>query len=290
MLIKNNQKLILIIFLSRIYYMDSKFLIIILILVTLYLIINKRSNRDFFENVNDQMIPKIIIQTWKTKKIPEKYVDDYNSVKKYQKDYQFLFFDDNDIHEFLKTNYPEYYDTYNKLPIIIQKIDFFRYVAVYHYGGFYFDLDMTSFHPLDELLHYKSIFPVDQFVTPEKCESNFPHHDRLNEYCIHDMPFLLGQYAFGSRKKDPFVKALIDGIHNNIDNYIQIYNQIKILNNNEEPLDYVYKTTGPDYVTNVYMRYNDKKDVLILDWTDGQYFGKYAKHNYFGTWKNGQSG
>ena len=61
------------------------------------------------------------------------------------------FFDDDDIAEFLKTNYPEFKDTFNAFSHTIQKIDFFRYLAIYKYGGIYLDIDMeihTSLTPL----------------------------------------------------------------------------------------------------------------------------------------------
>ena len=91
---------------------------------------------------SQELIPKIIIQTWKTNVVPQRYIPLIDSVKKNNPDYEYMFFTDENIVDFFKTNYPEYYKTYLNLPIKIQRIDFFRYVAVYHYGGFYLDLDM----------------------------------------------------------------------------------------------------------------------------------------------------
>jgi mannosyltransferase OCH1-like enzyme len=152
----------------------------IVFILILYFINNflKKKNNIINEKFSNNTIPKIIIQTWKTKSIPEKYKKDVKSIKKYNKDYQFLFFNDDDIDYFLKKEYPEYYISYNKLPVKIQKIDYFRYIAIYHYGGFYFDLDMTGFSSLDELLNYDCIFPIDQIITPKKCNDR-----RLKKYC-----------------------------------------------------------------------------------------------------------
>jgi len=33
------------------------------------------------------------------------------------------------------------------------------------------------------------------------------------------------------------------------------------------------------------MEYKNKEDIHILEYPEAQYFGKYAKHNYIGTWK-----
>ena len=108
-----------------------------------------------------------------------------------------------------KKNYPKYYKSYNKLPIKIQKIDYFRYIAIYHYGGFYFDLDMRCLYPIDELLNYDCVFPVDQNITVQKC--NTPKFiPRFKKYCDIGMKILLGQYAFGAKKHNEFIKLLID--------------------------------------------------------------------------------
>lgn len=218
------------------------------------------------------MIPKIIIQTWKSNSIPTRYVKLIESIKTNNPDYNYLFFTDNDIETFLRMNYPEYYQTYLSLPIKIQKIDFFRYVAVYHYGGFYMDLDMSCLNSFDELLKYNCIFPVDEFISEYMCKM-----PRYKNICDKGQYFLLGQYAFAAAPKHPFIKSIIDIIHTNIGRYVK-----NVMYNND---DYVYKTTGPDFVSNVYLHYDDKKDIFILNNGKRQYFGDYAKHNYFGTWK-----
>jgi hypothetical protein len=48
----------------------------------------------------------------------------------------------------------------------------------------------------------------------------------------------------------------------------------------------VYASTGPDYVMNVYLDYKNKNEIHVLEYPESQYFGKYAKHDHFGTWKN----
>ena len=246
---------------------------IIIIFIIFYLLNNNfyiKSNEHF----SNQTIPKIIIQTWKSNDIPDKYKDYIASVKRYNPDFKYLFFTDDDIDKFIKLEYPNYYDTYLKLPVKIQKIDYFRYIAVYHYGGFYFDLDMNSTYPLDDLLNYDCIFPVDQNLQIYKKDKS-----RYKYYFEKNMNFMLGQYAFGAKPKDKFIKLLIDIINNNIDKYIDIYKD------HGDTLQYVYSSTGPDFVTDVYIEYKNKNDIHILHYPEAQYFGKYAKHNYIGTWK-----
>lgn len=250
--------------------------ILILIIFSIFYFLNQNLKYKIvtYENFQNNNIPKIIIQTWKTKNIPEKYKEDYNSIRKYNPDFQFLFFSDNDIIYFLENNYPKYYKSYKKLPLKIQKIDYFKYIAIYHYGGFYFDLDMVGLYPLNELLDYDSVFPVEQNIRKRNCNVN-----RFKKYCKIGLNFMLGQYAFGAKPQNDFIKLLIDTIHENIDLYIHNYKK------DGKTSQYVYSTTGSDFITSMYIDYNKKDDIHILEFDHSQYFGKYAKHKHYGVWK-----
>ena len=132
---------------------------------------------------------------------------------------------------------------------------------------------MTGLYPLDNLLKYDCVFPVDTILTPLKCSQS-----RFKKYCDKKYDFVLGQYAFGAKPKNDFIKALIDGIHENIDKYIEQFNT-------DKTLQFVYSSTGPDYVMDIYINYQNKNEINILEYPEPQYFGKYARHDYFGTWK-----
>jgi mannosyltransferase OCH1-like enzyme len=242
-------------------------LLIILFIILIWYLINKSYNKY-------QKIPKIIVQTWKSNKIPEQYIKLIENVKLNNPSYKYMFFTDENIDTFLKQNYPEYYNTYLKLPIKIQKIDFFRYIAIYHYGGFYLDLDMDVMKSFDDLLKYSCIFPIDEYIYINTHNGGI---ERYKSFYNNNQSFLLGQYAFAASPKHPFIKEIIERIHNNI------YNYIKNVDNKSH--DYIYKTTGPDFITEVYMTYKNKNNIKILDVGKRQYFGDYARHLYFGTWK-----
>ena len=235
-----------------------------------------------------EMIPKNIIQLWIDfdKKMdpsldyPSHYNESVLSIRKKNPEYNYMFFNQKKIEEFLQKEYPEYYQTYKLLPVNIQRVDFFRYVAVYHYGGFYFDLDITGLEPLDELLSLECVFPIDDFISEDMC-----HLKRYKDYCNKNMDYLLGQYAFAAKPGHAFIKLLVDTIHKNINKYIQRYHSKDYLNHEV----YVYETTGPDFVTNVYMNYMNKPNITIIEYHKRQYFGKYARHNYKGSWKKNKS-
>ena len=266
--------------------------ILIIILVFVFFLKNLNDSKEGLDTVVEkkksenvivegQQIPKIIIQTWKSTVIPLKYELLQKGLVEKNPDYEYLFFTDENIDAFLKKEYPEYYITFQKLPILIQKIDFFRYIAVYHYGGFYFDLDMECLEPLgDDLLKYRNVIPVDDKFAQSKKDIN---REWINDE--NGQQIMLGQYAFGAVQKSRFMKFLIDNIHENIDLIVNEFDS-KVKNNISNFEYYVYKSTGPDYVTKMYSNYFQKKEIFILDYKLRQYFGKYARHRYFGTWKN----
>lgn len=268
---------------NQIYILVFIILVIIIIFyIVNYNILDNSNLKEHFHQVNysenTSKIPKIIIQTWKDNDIPDKYKNLVASFRRFnpESEYKYLFFDDNAIDKFLRENYPEYYKTFLKLPVVIQKIDFFRYIAVYHYGGFYFDLDMECYKSLDSLLNYDAVFPIDTHIGGDLCLN-----PRFSEFCDLKRDIFLGQYAFGAKPKNEFIKLLIDNIHNNIDRIIKKYNSLK----NKKNLYFVYRTTGPDYVSYLYFDYKKKDSIKILEFNQAQFFGEYARHIFMGTWK-----
>lgn len=242
----------------------------------------KKVNKN--ESTAIETIPRIIIQVWVQKnggvpKIPENQVNYMNKFRKMNPTFEHLFFNGDDIDQFFKSNYMEYYDTYKRLPIFIQTLDFFRYLAIYHYGGFYFDMDIDPLKPLDnEILNHSAVFPVDEYASKLDCANN----PRMKSLCLVGQNFLLGQYAFGATAKHPFMKFVVDKIHSNLENYIRVSKQVS----DADSMHYfVYKTTGPDFITDCYVQYQNKDQLYILSNGKRQMFGNYAEHKYIGTWK-----
>ena len=232
-----------------------------------------------------ETIPRIIIQVWVQKDggkpmVPANQVQYMNKFRELNPSFEHMFFNGNDIEQFFKDNYMGYYDTYKRLPIFIQKLDFFRYLAIYHYGGFYFDMDVEPLKPLDDkVLNHSAVFPVDEYASALDCQN-----PRMKSYCLVGQNFLLGQYAFGTTAKHPFMKVLVDKIHQNLENYIKTAGRIN--QSDRGAVHYfVYKTTGPDFVTDCYVQYKKKEQLYILSTGKRQVFGDYAEHKYVGTWK-----
>jgi len=180
-----------------------------------------------------------------------------------------MFFNDNNILEFIKTYYPEYEETFNNFPHPIQRIDFFRCLAIYKYGGFYLDMDMEIHTSLTPLLDNEAVFPKEWQQNGDPI---------LQEQ---GMQLLLGNYAFGAIPNHPFIKQIIDNI------VTQRIPQDKIPNKKDKQIFY---TTGPVLVTQSlidYQKINTNKITLIEPTPKFKHaqFGNYGSHKMMGSWK-----
>jgi len=113
-------------------------------------------------------------------------------------DFDFLFFDDARVEQFIAADFPQYQSVFNSFRYPIQKYDFFRYLAVYRYGGFYFDTDVLLAATLNPLLTKSCVFSFEALTV-----SRFLRVDL-------GMDWIMGNYAFGAAPGHAFLKAVID--------------------------------------------------------------------------------
>ena len=238
-------------------------LVIVLILISLFYCQYRVS--ESFSNSNSKLN---IIQTWKNYQVPSKYKNLVLSVKKLNPYCNYTLFNDNDIEHFLKQKFPQYLSTFHKFPYTIQKIDFFRYLAIYYYGGVYLDLDIKLHQSIQDLNNTsKCVFPLE--------------FERSTDQILHQQGFqgLIGNYAFYAPKNHPFIKKIIDNI---------VSERIPIkMSECSDYRQYVYYTTGPVMVTQSYLDYSSKHEIDIIKPQPFQKssFGNYGKHVQMGTWK-----
>ena len=98
-------------------------------------------------------IPRRIFQTWKVRSpLPAAFELWSSTIKEHNKDYEYVIWDDADNKQFIAEHYPwfiEKYDCYSKE---IFRVDAVRYFELFHFGGFYLDLDVECLRPLDRYL------------------------------------------------------------------------------------------------------------------------------------------
>jgi mannosyltransferase OCH1-like enzyme len=99
------------------------------------------------------MIEKNIFQSWYTTSLHPLVQQKINNFKKLNKEYTYQLYTDNDMDKFVNEHFTgEIAECYNKLNIIVAKVDFWRYLVLYKYGGIYLDMDSSIEKPLNELI------------------------------------------------------------------------------------------------------------------------------------------
>lgn len=118
------------------------------------------------------MIPKIIMQTWKTHELPDKWKSSQLSIMKYMPDWEYILMTDEMNNEFIAKFFPDFLSYFNAFQYSIQRADAIRYAWLYINGGLYLDCDFELLAPLDELFIEESDPGHDLFVL---ASSNTPN-------------------------------------------------------------------------------------------------------------------
>jgi len=143
-------------------------------------------------------IPKRIIQTGKSRNLSLLEQAAVANLTSLNPGFDYVFFDDREVEAFVDREFPEYRPLYDGFPHRIQRFDFFRYLAVYRLGGFYFDLDVFLALGISELTASSCVFPFEELT--------------INAYLRtkYRMDWEIGNYAFGAAAGHPFLRAVID--------------------------------------------------------------------------------
>jgi len=105
-------------------------------------------NNKLFNIYTNMKYPKIIHQTYKDIHIPEDWKISQTMWKKMHPDYQYMFWTDLDIRNYIKINYPEFLELHDSYKYNIQRADMIRYFILYDFGGIYSDLDI---YPIENI-------------------------------------------------------------------------------------------------------------------------------------------
>jgi len=109
----------------------------------------------------DVKIPKNIMQTWKTKDVPEHWATSPKGIAKHMSSWKYTLMTDEDNRNFIEKHFPDFLPYYDNFEYGIQRADAIRYAWLYVNGGLYLDLDIQVIKPLDELfVEDKEIYVV----------------------------------------------------------------------------------------------------------------------------------
>src|SRR5215469_49423 len=142
-------------------------------------------------------IPKRIIQIGRNVDLPLRNRAAVTNIRLLNPDYDYLFFDNVQQREFVEREFPHYLKVFDSFKFVVQRCDFFRYLAIYRYGGFYFDPDVLLVSALTDLLDHGCVFPFEALTVSHFLRKNLR------------MDWQIGNYAFGSTPGHAFLKRII---------------------------------------------------------------------------------
>jgi inositol phosphorylceramide mannosyltransferase catalytic subunit len=225
-------------------------------------------------------IPSRIIQTARTRNLPMLAQAAKVTLTELNPGFEYLLFDDAAVDSFIAERFPQYRDVFELFPYRIQRFDFFRYLAVWELGGFYFDLDVFLVSGLDPLLQRSCVFPFEELGLYKFLR------DRYN------MDWAVGNYAFGAARHHPFLDAIIQ-------NCVRAQRDpawAKPMLNRTPPLQrtdyYVLNTTGPGLISRTLAENPDLAACVTVlfpeDVCESQgwnRFGEFGIHLMEGSWR-----
>lgn len=228
----------------------------------------------------NKKIPRRIIQTGKSLNLDMMEKVSSANVKLINPDFEYLYFTDKDVRDFVGRQFPQYKKMFNSFRFNIQKYDFFRYLAIYHFGGFYFDLDMLLCENLSSLLDHSCVFPFERIGINQYLPKTF------------NMRWDIGNYAFGAVPGHPFIGAIINNCEKAQGEPDWSQKMLKSIPWIFRKDAYVLCTTGPGLVTRTFAENKDlQSSVTILmpgsihnreNWNR---FGKYGIHVMLSSWR-----
>lgn len=123
--------------------------------------------------------PKHIWQTWRHRHPPTLLKRCMRSFRILNPDWEFHFFTDDDIHDFIDTKFPALAEVIARYPGGVYLADIWRCLALYRHGGVYADVDVECVRPLEELIgaiHEHDFAPAGTEVILSR---DHPVHERL---------------------------------------------------------------------------------------------------------------
>ena len=224
-------------------------------------------------------IPARIIQTGKERDLPLKQRAFSTNLRLLNPGYEWCFFSDDEVERFVDAEFPQYRPTFDAFAFPIQRYDFFRYLAVYRLGGFYFDLDVLLARPLESLRAHECVFPFEGLTFSRLIRA-------------HGIDWEIGNFAFGATPHHPFLKAVIE-------NCVTAQNDrgwVRAMMRGVPPLsrpDYqVLVTTGPGLLSRTFAENPQlASSVTVLfpddvsDTSAWNRFGDFGVHLMEGSWR-----
>jgi mannosyltransferase OCH1-like enzyme len=210
------------------------------------------------------VIKKVIHQTWSDTRLPQQLGEFHLRVREMNPDCEVRLWTDRDIDAFVRTEFREQYSMWRCYAMQIERVDAWRYMALYRLGGMYLDLDMEPCQPFAPLFDHDHDLvlalehPVDSRAAGR--------------------PQTIAQAVMLAAPENPFLGRVIDRLR-------------AFAGRKDRPLG----TTGPTFLTAVYDEAEPPEGLLLgheafFPVCFGERFkrearGTFAVHRMAGTWR-----
>jgi inositol phosphorylceramide mannosyltransferase catalytic subunit len=226
-------------------------------------------------------IPARIIQTARSSNLPLLASAAAANLRCLNPSFEYRFFDNNKVIDFIDNEFPEYREVFDSFPVPIQKYDFFRYLAVFRLGGFYFDTDVFFATGLNELLTHRCVFPFEELTLSRYLRRQYK------------MDWEIGNYGFGAVAGHPFLDAVIQNCIRAQQDPRWVKPMMQGIPRLFQAEFCVLNTTGPGLVSRTLAENPDLAgDVTILfpedvcDARTWHQFGNFGVHAQEGSWRS----
>lgn len=185
--------------------------------------LNNGGKREFIRDVPyGNFLPRHIHQTYRARPWPAQIEENVETLKRLNPLWQYNFYDDDDVATFIDEEYGrEVLDSYLRIDPSYgaARADLFRYLLIYKCGGVYLDIKSTATRPLDAVLK-----PDDAYILAHWDYTSGSRHQTWGQ---HKELIQFGQKEFqqwhiAARAGHPFLKAVIEQVLSNIDNYVPV--------------------------------------------------------------------
>jgi hypothetical protein len=225
-------------------------------------------------------IPRRIIQTGKSADLPLLSKAAVANVRLLNPDFEYMFFDDQRVEKFIDERFPEYRSVFHGFRFPISRYDFFRYLAVYHFGGFYLDLDVFLASGLEDLLGFGCVFPFEELTMNVFLQQEYR------------MDWEIGNYAFGAAAGHPFLREIIKNCVRAQNDPEWVEPMMRSIPRMFRDEYFVLNTTAPGLVSRTLAEFPDAAGQVkvlfpenVCDSGSWHCFGAYGVHLQEGTWR-----
>ncbi|MES2693323.1 MAG: glycosyltransferase [Verrucomicrobiota bacterium] len=231
-------------------------------------------------------IPPRIIQTARSRDLPPLARAAAKNLQLLHPDWEYRFFDDADVSRFISIEFPQYKPVFDSFPHKIQRFDFFRYLAVFRFGGFYFDLDVLLAEGLHDLTAHPCVFPFEEIT--------------INRHLREDLglDWEIGNYAFAATAGHPFLEAAIENCVRAQRDRAWVEPMFRGIPRLFRGGFDVLNTTGPGLLTRTLAEQGTAADVAVIypapgcdlcDARNWHRFGRYGIHLMEASWRSRQN-